>query len=182
MKDSRSELWWNGVGDGCNGGIQGTSCGATSPKCIKITSKDISTHFQKLPTEFVKKLSFIKIDTEGNDRYLLRGLKDSILKVTRPLIKIEWYTNFKNCNEGAKDMFVAINEIDYVPYGLNYVGGAKISFDELKVATCDNMFPDLLLFPGEWNLIEQGIKISPEKAIELANKHKQMKGMEIRNN
>jgi FkbM family methyltransferase len=158
MKDLNNEMWWNGVGDGCNGGIQTTSCGGTSKECIKIKSEDVATNFENLPIEFVKQLSFIKIDTEGNDRYVLRGLKDSILEVIRPLIKIEWYAFFKKCSSNANDMFRAIEEIDYIPYGINY----GIAVEDLKLATCDNYFPDLILVPREWNTKEKGIKICPE--------------------
>ena len=67
MKDARNELWWNGVGDGCNGDIQGNSCGKPSKTCMKIKSEDVSAHFNNASDEFLQKLSFIKVDTNvGN--------------------------------------------------------------------------------------------------------------------
>ena len=159
MKDEQNEMWWKGVGDGCNGGIQRTSCGKESRNCMKINSENVVKHFNSLPREFVEKLSFIKIDTEGNDRFLLRGLKDSILKTVRPLILIEWYTTFKNCNANAKDMFHSIEEIGYIPYGSK----GQINLDESKPATCDNYFRDLILLPKEWDAKNKGMRVCPSQ-------------------
>ena len=109
---------------------------------MKIKSEDVSTHFNNASDEFLQKLSFIKVDTEGNDRFILRGLKESVLRKVRPLILIEWYVEFKNCNSGAKDMFSAIKEIHYKPYGYSI----PLKIDEMKLANCDNYFRDLLHF------------------------------------
>ena len=157
MKDSRNKMWWNGVGDGCNGGIQGTSCGKTSKQCMEIKSENVASHFNKASKEFIERLSFIKVDTEGNDRYILRGLKDSILQKVRPLILIEWFVEFKGCNDAAKDMFNAIKEIDYTPYGYTLTLQAM----EKTVATCDKYFTDLLLVPNEIDINSNGIKVCP---------------------
>lgn len=161
MKDSRNKLWWNGVGDGCNGGIQGTSCGSPNEQCMEIKSEDVATHFNKAPRDFFEKLSFIKVDTEGNDRYILRGLKDSILRRVRPLILIEWFTSFRNCNDDAKDLFSAIHEIDYKPYGFHY----QLETTDMQEATCDKYVQDLLLLPKEVDIKKvkdkNGIKICP---------------------
>ena len=157
MKDNRNKMWWNGVGDGCNGGIQGTSCGKSSPQCMEIKSEDVVTHFNKVPDEFLKRLSFIKVDTEGNDRHILRGLKDSVLRLVRPLILIEWFTEFKGCNTNAKDMFSAIEEIGYKPYGFS----VKDNGNDIKPATCDNYLRDLLLLPKENDININGIQTCP---------------------
>ena len=160
MKEENSEMWWSGVGDGCNGGIQKSSCGTQSSRCMKIHSENINSHFQNnLPPEFIQNLSFIKVDTEGNDRHLLRGLKSSILKIIRPLILIEWFIEFKNCNPNAKDMFNVISEIGYVPYKYHM----RMNLSELTEAKCDDYIPDLLLFPKEWNFVENAIKICPNR-------------------
>ena len=96
MKDAWKKMWWEGVGDGCNGRIQRSPCGNPSPEtCTLIKSEDVKTYLQKLPKHVIKKLSLIKIDTEGNDRHILRGLKDSILHVIRPVILMEWFAGFK---------------------------------------------------------------------------------------
>ena len=158
MKDTRNKLWWNGVGDGCNGGIQGNSCGKSSNQCMEIQSEDVAIHFNKAPKEFLERLSFIKVDTEGNDRFVLRGLKESVLQIVRPLILIEWFVKFKGCNNEAKDMFNAIKEIDYKPYGYTISSQAR----EMTVATCDKYFKDLLLVPNEIDVNRNGIKICPK--------------------
>ena len=155
MKDSRNKMWWNGVGDGCNGGIQASSCGNTNEQCMTIKSENVASHFNKVSKEFLERLSFIKVDTEGNDRYILRGLKDSILQKVRPLILIEWFVKFKGCNKEANDMFNAIKEIDYTPYGYTFALNAI----EKKVATCDKYFKDLLLIPNEIDINSNGIKV-----------------------
>lgn len=157
MKDDRNKMWWNGVGDGCNGGIQAISCGKPSHQCMEIKSEDVVTHFNKVPDEFLKMLSFIKVDTEGNDRHILRGLKDSVLKLVRPLILIEWYTAFKGCNSNAKDMFSAIEEIGYKPYGFSF----NLKKEDIKLAKCDNYFRDLLLLPNEIDITIDEIKVCP---------------------
>ena len=161
MKDSTNKMWWYGVGDGCNGKIQGTSCGSPSSQCMPIKSEDVATHFNSVPKDFLRKLSFVKVDTEGNDRYILRGLKESLLKVARPLIVIEWFTEFRNCNANARDMFRAIEEIDYVPYGFSLTIGDNKELGELEQATCENYFSDLLLLPRGWNLKDKGVKVCP---------------------
>ena len=157
MKDGRDKMWWHGDGDGCNGGIQKTSCGNYSSQCSEIKSENVATHFNRTAKEFLKRLSFIKVDTEGNDRHILRGLKDSVLKIKRPLILIEWYIKFKGCNKRSKDMFRAIREIGYKPYGFSF----KLRSSNIKIATCHHYFADLLLLPNEVDINVNGLKICP---------------------
>ena len=63
MKDSKNKMWWNGVGYGCNGGIQVISCGNTNELCMEIKSENVASHFNKASKEFLERLSFIKVDT-----------------------------------------------------------------------------------------------------------------------
>ena len=169
MKDGQIRMWWNGVGDGCNGRVQKGPCGSPSPTCTLIKSEDVKTYLQNLPKDFIKKLSLIKIDTEGNDRHILRGLKGSILHVIRPVILMEWFAGFKptklnihsktfRCNVYARDMFRAIEEINYIPYGFKF----GMELKDLKPATCLNYFKDLLLLPKSWDVQVKGIKICPD--------------------
>ena len=107
--------------------------------------------------EFLNKLSFIKVDTEGNDRHILKGLKNSVLTTIRPLLLIEWYALFKGCNKNSRDMFRAIKEIGYKPYGFKF----KLKGRNLKLATCHNYYADLLLIPKEINLHQEDLHICP---------------------
>ena len=157
MKDTSDKMWWNGTGDGCNGSIQKNSCGKSSHKCVEIKSEDVSSHFNSVPDDFLDKLSFIKIDTEGNDKHILRGLKTSVLRKIRPLILMEWYALYKGCNKSSRDMFRAIKEIGYKPYGFSF----KLKRRNLMPATCHNYHADLLLLPKEIKLNQEDLQICP---------------------
>jgi len=70
--------------------------------------------------EFFKGVSFIKIDTEGYDKTLLRVLKP-LLAIHRPKIWAEWFDPYwkkggpNSISAGSRDLFAAISEIGYVP-------------------------------------------------------------------
>lgn len=95
---------------------------------------------------WLKKLSFIKIDTEGFDKTLLRTYKP-LLSISKPTFWVEWFDPYwhkgakDEISEGSKDLFAAIHEIGYVP--LNPATG-KVVTPESR-----NGVPDLLLLPAD---------------------------------
>ena len=84
------------------------------------------------------------------------------------MILIEWFVKFKGCNNEAKDMFNAIKEIDYTPYGYTFASQEM----EKTIATCDKYFKDLLLVPKEIDINSNGIKVCPNWMLIYSKKPK----------
>jgi len=82
--------------------------------------------------EELKNLSFIKIDTEGYDREIIKSSKD-FLNEHKPVVFMEWF-DFYN-NEESQKLFNVINDINYIPF--NPV--------TLELANVENKIWDLLI-------------------------------------
>jgi len=173
MQTNKSDMWWDGVADGCNGHIVEDICVGPSRRCLPVKVEDTEAHFNKAPEEFLKKLSFIKINGESQDKNILRGLKNSVLRFVRPLIQMEWFVQFKSCNEEGKDLFLAVDEIDYIAYEHPFTGGAADNF-QLQKAVCGNYSRRLLLYPKEFEIETRlelkNLKICPNETLATSAK------------
>ena len=127
--------------------------GAVDPNENRVSVKtiDLAAFMRQRHKNLIEQISFIKIDTEGYDRHILRTLPpllDSIGK--RPPMLIEWFRVFSNqvkgaegnCTAGSVDLFAAIEQIRYTPHALGT--GVRVNG-----CTNDAWIPDLLLLPME---------------------------------
>lgn len=91
----------------------------------------------KYSIELLKRLKFIKIDTEGYDYVILKNLKP-LLNISMPIIYTEWW-----CNEDKNDLlFDSIDFINYTPYRVdNLLLANRLQFN--------NKCADLILFPNK---------------------------------
>ena len=116
---------------------------------MNIKTIDLAAFMRQNHNDLIEKVSFIKIDTEGYDRHILRTLPpllDSIGR--RPPMLIEWFRVFWNqekgaegsCTEGSADLFAAIEEI-------NYAAHVPATGDRVHGCTNGGWIPDLLLLP-----------------------------------
>jgi FkbM family methyltransferase len=125
----------------CNGGIIDNSlskesvkkirsCAVNSIECKGLTLEAICNKY--LSKEQINNLDFIKIDTEGHDKSIIRSAKEFLNK-HKPNLFIEWFNWFNE--EDNNDLFNTIQTINYVPYD-------PIT---LKPANVKNKISDLLL-------------------------------------
>jgi FkbM family methyltransferase len=115
-------------------------------------------------SEIINKISYIKIDTEGSDMFILSSMKELLKSMPqRPVIQAEWFIDFSN--EQSKDFQNRIDDIGYVPYDvtgkvkLNLAKGMVEEGNRLaEIRNCGELvFPkshcnfvgDVLLFPIE---------------------------------
>jgi len=130
---------------GCNSGPV-ASQEWTGTNKIRVPQKRLDTFLLKEHGEdFLKKVTFIKIDTEGFDKTLLRAYKP-LLNISKPTFWVEWFQPYWNrgkvVSAGSKDLFAAIHEIGYVP----------MNPETMTVVTdprSSHGMDDLLLLPAE---------------------------------
>ena len=78
---------------------------------IGMTLKSIcNKYFTK---EQLDNLSFIKIDTEGYDREIIRSSKD-FLNEYKPVVFMEWFDWYSKAE--SEELFKVINDINYIPF------------------------------------------------------------------
>ena len=76
----------------------------------------------KYSSEELQKIKLIKIDTEGNDKTVLRTLKGFLDSLpAKPLIECEWFDYFnkggpEDTDPNSKELFDAIVYIAYEPF------------------------------------------------------------------
>ena len=70
--------------------------------------------------------------------------------------------------EEGKDLFLAVEEIDYVAYAHPFAGGKADNF-ELKKAVCGNYSRRLLLYPKEFEIENRkelkNLKVCPNETL-----------------
>jgi len=88
-----------------------------------------------------EKLSFIKIDTEGQDAFILKNL-EPLIKLAQPTVFMEWWFH----ESRNKDTFEAIRDIDYNAY--NAITYNLVTEEDFK----DNKCQDLILLPKNKSL------------------------------
>eukprot|EP01062_Namystynia_karyoxenos_P060222 TRINITY_DN51752_c0_g1_i1.p1 TRINITY_DN51752_c0_g1~~TRINITY_DN51752_c0_g1_i1.p1 ORF type:complete len:385 (+),score=42.82 TRINITY_DN51752_c0_g1_i1:86-1240(+) len=117
---------------------------------------------QRHHPSLISRISFIKIDAEGQDNNILRAIKD-LLDSNRPAMWVEWYGRFKSspsttCSAGSAALFATIRDLGYVPYipcspihrrPPNQM--PKCAWPPEQVRGCENRHwqADLLLLPKE---------------------------------
>jgi FkbM family methyltransferase len=132
----------------CGGGNSGPveSSKWIGETILQVPQKRLDTFLlQEHGEDFLRNVSFIKIDTEGFDKTLLRTYKP-LLKFSKPTFWVEWFNPYHENNPpdlvsaGSADLFSAIDEIGYVPYNP----------ETMQVVTPEsrNGIPDLLLLPS----------------------------------
>lgn len=100
---------------------------------LKVQSIDIETLLKsKFLEDQLSKLSFIKIDTEGNDLYVLQALKN-ILKEIKPVIQTEIYKLLPT--EKRVQIVTLLNEIGYDVFRLD---DETYTLNEITVDTIAN--------------------------------------------
>lgn len=145
VADSSGTMSLNVDCDGCNAGPVETS-EWHGQAVIQVPKVEMGTFLvDKYGKDFLRQVSFVKIDTEGYDKTLLRVYKQ-LLGIHRPKFWVEWFGPYRNSHvggehisPGSRDLFAAIDEIGYV--AVHPQSGAK-----LTPADKDGI-PDLLLLP-----------------------------------
>jgi len=106
-------------------------------KGVEVVGMTLKTICNKYFTnEELNNLSFIKIDTEGYDREIIKSSKD-FLNEYKPVVFMEWF-DFYNKKE-SQELFNVISNINYIPF--NPV--------TLEVANVENKIWDLLIIHKE---------------------------------
>jgi FkbM family methyltransferase len=145
-KDDINVVLFDHGNEMCNGGIihehfseelKNKLNNIPNKKGVEVVGMTLKTICDKYFTkEETKNVSFIKIDTEGYDKEIIRSSKD-FLNDYKPVIFMEWF-DFYN-NEESQDLFNVINDINYIPF--NPV--------TLEVANVENKIWDLLIIHKE---------------------------------
>jgi len=103
---------------------------------VQVTGVHLLTFLRERYGEHIlSDISFVKIDTEGYDRFVLRSIKP-LLSLCSPIVQVEWFAKFISKEE--EDLFHAIDEVGYLPYDKN--GIRPVSVRDLRVS-------DLILRP-----------------------------------
>lgn len=148
-------------GDGCGGcnsaittGIKAGTPGYSEIKVINVVDF-LNKHYEK---EFLKDISFIKIDTEGHDKSILPTLKPLLaLLDPKPIIKVEWYGSSQG--ENIAGLLAAIEGIGYEAYDPDVQVRIPIGYTGRK-------YGDLICYPvGERARIEKANGVTSTGAL-----------------
>lgn len=139
--DIDSILLFDHNNNNCNGGIIDNTLShdsvskqlfyaKNSIECRGLTLESICKKY--LSEDQINNIAFIKIDTEGHDKSIIRAANHFLDKY-RPVLFIEWFGWFNK--EDDTDLFNAIDEINYIAFNPH----------TFKKAFIDNKVADLIL-------------------------------------
>ena len=139
ITDKDKMVYYSSGCRGCNGGI-GQNVG------VKVQGRELVSFLgEKYGIDSIKKVKFIKIDTEGHDVNILKSLKmTTTFYDFDPIIWVEWFLQYKygaktKCTKESKDLFDSIQSIGYQIYK------PKLPLTAVKDCSNQNYVRDLLL-------------------------------------
>ena len=143
MEDGNYEFLYTDEGC-CNGGMAGVlenDGGYFLKKIpIKVRGVNLVGFLDSYYPSLKDKVSFIKIDTEGYDRFILSSLKE-YLKIQKPIVQVEIFPTLSRIDK--EEFFQVIEEINYecYPGGLESFSASlnkldKKGFLELGFSDC----------------------------------------------
>ncbi|CAF1498082.1 unnamed protein product [Adineta steineri] len=125
---------------GCNGGADDKGLTELNFHVELVVLSDFLE--KNYSDDVIANISFIKIDTEGYDMYILDTLEPIFKKTKeRPIIFIEWFVSFKK--DKNLELLSHIEKINYVAYDPER--GRK----KANLNVNDREYHDLILFPKE---------------------------------
>lgn len=131
--DTDSIVLYDHDNDMCNGGILDKTlsehtqniinqCAKNSVVCKGLTLESMCKKY--LTDVETSNISFIKIDTEGHDKEIIRSSKDFLNKY-KPNLFIEWFAFYGD--EDNIDLFKVIEDINYVAFNPTNLEKASIN-------------------------------------------------------
>lgn len=148
VSDSERMVDYTSGCGGCNGGI------STRRQQYRVQSIRLVPFLtETYGADLLKNISFIKIDTEGHDKVILRDIKE-FLHEQAPVVWVEWFAVYhepgapEKCSKGSQDLFDAIREVGYQP-----CSAESFKLGKPAVVGCTNkeFTRDLLLLPPGWD-------------------------------
>jgi len=137
LEKTGSEQFLYGEPEMLNGGPKSVPSSSGRFECT-LTGVNFQQFFEARESnfdEFMRKISFIKIDCEGYDVTILKSLKPLLLKY-KPTLFIEWFS-FATPEESI-DLFKTIDDIGYLPHN-------PMSKERLTPTEYQHMYPNLRL-------------------------------------
>jgi len=133
-------------------------------RAIDVTAVEFLSYMKsKYSSEELQKIKLIKIDTEGNDKTVLRTLKGFLDSLpAKPLIECEWFDYFnkggpEDTDPNSKELFDAIEYIGYEPFDpsqfemkpVGHTSGSARVYTTSWTGKSQNRhkLPDLMLMP-----------------------------------